>query len=109
MLESAARNRDRFHGELIAVTMKHLERSPEQKKRIEGQLQLAREKNAETVTLEGDDVVDAILNFARQRGITQIYVGHKGRESFWERAFGTALDKLIAAAEGMDVRVFPHT
>lgn len=108
MLSSAARNRDRFHGELIVVTLKGLDRSPEQKRRTEEQLEQSRRKGAEIVSLEGDDMVESILQFARQRGITQIYVGHKGREKFWERAFGTALDKLIAGAEGIDVRVFPH-
>ena len=58
--------------------------------------------------LDGVDIADAVLHFARQRGITQIFVGHKGRDSWYERAFGSDLDKLIRAAEGIDVRVFPH-
>ncbi len=108
MLASAGRNRDRFHGELIVVTMKGFDRSSEQKRKTEQQLELAKTKRAEIVSISGEDVVESILKLARQRGITQIYVGHKGREKFWERAFGTALDKLIAGAEGIDVRVFPH-
>ncbi|MDQ2777734.1 MAG: universal stress protein [Acidobacteriota bacterium] len=108
MLDSAVRNRDRFHGELIAVNMNRPEWSADQKRKIQQQLVLAKEKQAETVELDGEDVVDTILSFARQRGITQIYVGHKGRDSWWERAFGSDLDKLISAAEGIDVRVFPH-
>ncbi len=108
MLESAVRNRDRFHGELIAVNMNRPEWSADQKRKIQQQLALAKDKQAEAVELDGEDVVDTILGFARQRGITQIYVGHKGRDSWWERAFGSDLDKLISAAEGIDVRVFPH-
>lgn len=109
MLSSAARNRERFHGELIVVTSPSVEKSAEGKARAQQQLELAKSKQAEIVSLDGDDMVESILNFARQRGITQIYVGHKGREKFWERAFGTALDKLIAGSEGIDVRVFPHS
>jgi two-component system, OmpR family, sensor histidine kinase KdpD len=108
MLNSAARNRDRFHGELIAVNLNRPEWSADQKRKIEDQLALAKQKRAEIVNLDGEDVVDTILGFARQRGITQIYVGHKGRDKWWERAFGSDLDKLISAAEGIDVRVFPH-
>jgi len=70
---------------------------------------LARESGAEIVELDGEDPVDTILHFARQRGITQIYIGHKGRDSWWERAFGSELDRLISLAEGIDVRVFPHS
>jgi len=109
MLESGVRNRDRFHGELIAVHLNRPDWSPEQRQRVENGVNLARQKGAEIKELDGEDPVDTILRFARQRGITQIYVGHKGRESWWERAFGSDLDRLIRSAEGMDVRVFPHS
>ena len=109
MLDSAVRNRDRFHGELIVVNFNRPEWSPEQKSAVQKMLELAKEKRAEIVNIDGEDVVQAILQFARQRGITQIYVGHRGRESWWERAFGSEIDKLISSAEGIDVRVFPHS
>ena len=109
MLESGARNRDRFHGELLAAHLNRPDWSPEQRNAVYRGVDLARQKGAEIVELDGEDPVDTILRFARQRGITQIYVGHKGRESWWERTFGSALDRLISSAEGMDVRVFPHS
>ena len=109
MLDSAARNRDRFHGELIAVNLNRPEWSPEQKARMNSFLDMAREKRAEIVEIDTENIVDGLLKFARQRGITQIYVGHRGRESWYERAFGSDLDRLISHAEGIDVRVFPHS
>ena len=108
MLDSGVRNRDRFHGELVAAHLNKPEWSGQQRKRVEEGLHLAKEKGAEIVEIEGEDLVDALLRFARQRGITQIYIGHKDRESWWERAFGSDLDRLIRSAEGIDVRVFPH-
>ena len=54
------------------------------------------------------DPIDAILEFARARGITQIYAGHNLRQTWRTRLTGSVLDRLIQAAEGMDVRVFPH-
>jgi two-component system sensor histidine kinase KdpD len=71
-------------------------------------LHLAEENGAEVVELDGEDAVDTVLRLARQRGITQIYVGQRGRESWWERIFGTDVDRLIRGAEGFDLRVFPH-
>jgi two-component system, OmpR family, sensor histidine kinase KdpD len=109
MLASGARNRDRFHGELIAAHLNRPDWSPEQRQKVNDGVELARQKGAEIVILDGEDPVDTILRFARQRGITQIYVGQRGREKWWERAFGSDLDRLIRAAEGMDVRVFPHS
>ncbi len=108
MIETGVRNRDRFHGELIAAHLNRPDWSPEQRTRVDAGVEKARERGAEIVQLDGEDAVDTILRFARQRGITQIYVGHKGRDSWWERAFGSDLDRLISSAEGMDVRVFPH-
>ena len=108
MLESGARNRDRFHGELVAAHLNRPEWSPEERQRVNAAVEMAKGSSAEIVELEGEDAVDTILKFARQRGITQIYVGHKGRDSWWERAFGGELDRLISAADGIDVRVFPH-
>jgi two-component system sensor histidine kinase KdpD len=108
MIESGARNRDRFHGELITAHFNRPEWNHEQRANVEKGLELAKKKESEIVELDGVDIADAVLHFARQRGITQIFVGHKGRDSWFERAFGSDLDKLIRAAEGIDVRVFPH-
>jgi two-component system, OmpR family, sensor histidine kinase KdpD len=108
MLDSGVRNRDRFHGELIATHMNHPDWSPEQRKHVEDAVELARQQGAEIVELDGEDSVETLLRFAQQRGITQIYVGHKGRDSWLERCFGSDLDRLIRSAEGIDVRVFPH-
>ena len=108
MLASGARNRDRFHGELITIHLNRPEWSPEQREHVLAGLNAARAMGAEVVELDGEDAVDTILRFARQRGITQIYVGHRSRDSWWERCFGSDLDRLIRAAEGIDVRVFPH-
>ncbi len=109
MLESGVRNRDRFHGELVVAHMNRPEWSSGERQQVQEGVELAKQRDAEIVELDGEDAVDTVVRFARQRGITQIYVGHKGRESWWERAFGSDLDRLIRSAEGMDVRVFPHS
>jgi K+-sensing histidine kinase KdpD len=47
------------------------------------------------------------MEFARSHRITQIFVGHSRRDHWWDRFLGGPLDRLIRAAEGIDVRVFP--
>jgi two-component system, OmpR family, sensor histidine kinase KdpD len=108
MIHSGVRNRDRFHGELVVAYVDRPDWSDEQRSRIDQGLRSAEDVHAEIVKLDGEDIPDTILTFARSRGITQIYVGHSGYESWWERCFGSDLDKLIRSAEGIDVRVFPH-
>ena len=109
MLGSGVRNRDRFHGELVTAHFNRPEWSSDQRAAVDKGLDMAKEYGSEVVELDGDDMADTILKYARQRGITQIYIGHKGRDTWYERAFGSSLEKLIRAAEGIDVRVFPHT
>jgi two-component system sensor histidine kinase KdpD len=109
MLDSGIRNRDRFHGELIVAHLNKPDWSPEQRQRVQTGVELAKENGAEIQVLDGEDLVCTVLDFARHRGITQIYVGHRSHDSWWERAFGNDLDRLIRSAEGIDVRVFPHS
>lgn len=61
---------------------------------------LAERLGAETATLSGDDVVGSILEFARSRNVTKIFIG-KTSEARWKRFLkGTVVDQLaIAAAE----------
>jgi K+-sensing histidine kinase KdpD len=62
---------------------------------------------AEVHSLKGDDFVDAILAFAHEQRITQLFLGHTGRPRrvWFERS---PIDRLIDSAEGFDIRLFPH-
>jgi K+-sensing histidine kinase KdpD len=108
MIASGVRNRNRFHGELLVAYVDRPEWSADERARVDQGLRCGEAAGAEIVKLDGEDGPATILEFARSRGITQIYVGHSGRHNLWERWFGGDLDKLIRAAEGIDVRVFPH-
>ena len=60
-------------------------------------------------TLTQTDAAEAILTFAMQRGITQIFVGHSSvSQSIWGRIRGGLVARLIRSAEGIDVVVYPH-
>jgi two-component system sensor histidine kinase KdpD len=108
MLESGARATDRFHGHMLAVYVKQGELSREAEEALQNNLDYARKLGAEVHILDGGDPIDTILHFAREERISQVFIGHTQRASwkFWER---NPADRLIQAAEGMDVRLFPHT
>jgi len=108
MLASGKRNADRFHGDLLVAYVEQPGLAVEQQTRLDRVLYDARAMGAAIHMLEGDDAIDTILRFARANRITQIFVGHSLRESWWKRWMGGPLDRLIRGAEGMDVRVFPH-
>jgi len=108
MLASGRRNVDRFHGELFAIYVMQDNLTPEDRMALERNVTLAQAQEAHVETLTGKDPVATILEYARARGITQIFVGHNLRRSWRNRLGGTPLDRLIRDAEGIDVRVFPQ-
>lgn len=109
MLDSGRRNADRFHGELFAIYVMQENLTPEDHLVLDRNVTLAKAQQAQVETLEGQDAIGTILEYARTHGITQIYVGHHIRPRGWRDWLGgTPLDRLISEAEGMDVRVFPQ-
>ena len=70
-------------------------------------MELASSAGASIEILEGDDPAEALLEYARSHGITQLFVGHSQRTGL-ARLWGTPLDKMIWEGHGMDVRVFPQ-
>src|SRR5438128_172087 len=109
ILESGRRNADRFHGELFVAYVRQPELSAQDKDALEENLALAREFGATIQVIEAQhDPVQALMTFAREIGITQIFMGHSMRKGWWERFRGNPVERLIDLAEGIDVRVFPQ-
>lgn len=108
MLSSGRRNADRFHGELFAIYVNQPNLTPQDRIANERNVNLARAERAHVEVLDGGDAVATILEYARDHGITQLYVGHNLRRDWRARLRGSPLDQIIRGAEGMDVRVFPN-
>lgn len=107
MLESGRRNALRFHGALLAAYVQQDSLSAADCALLESHLELARAVGAEVHCLYGDDFVQTILDFAREQRVTQLFLGHTGRDKrwWWSR---DSIERLIDAAETFDVRLFPH-
>jgi two-component system sensor histidine kinase KdpD len=108
MIASGRRNADRFHGDLFVAYLSQPDLTADEQAALEGNLAEARAAHAHIEALDGEDQVDTLLRFARGRGITQIFVANRRRDGWRDRLFGGPLDRLIQAAESMDVRVFPQ-
>ena len=107
MVESGRRNADRFHGQLFALYVSQSNLKPEDKPVLDANLYLARRLGAEVHIVEGPDPVAEILRFAHEHRITQIFIGHTQRKG-WTLWRSNPADRLIQAAEGIDVRIFPQ-
>jgi two-component system sensor histidine kinase KdpD len=108
MIASGRRNADRFHGDLTVAYVRQPEISADDQAALDRNLAIARDARAHIEILDGDDPIQTILSFAREHGVTQVFVGHSTHEHWWERLTGTPLDRLIRDANDIDVRVFPH-
>jgi len=108
MIESGRRNAERFHGDLTVAYVSQPDLSSDDQAALDRNLALARAAGAHIEILDGEDPVETIFKFAREHGVTQIFVGHSRQERWWERLSGTPLDRLIRGANDIDVRVFPH-
>lgn len=108
MLDSARMSADRFHAELYAAYVTQPEITPQDSKALDHNLALARSAGAKVEMLDGDDPVTAILDFAKKAGITQIFIGHTQRRGWWSRLASTPVDRLLAKAGNIDIRVFPQ-
>lgn len=66
---------------------------------------LAEQLGAETVTLSGPDVASTILDFARSRNVTKVFIG-KTHQPRWRRLIGsTVVDDLLENSGDIDVYV----
>ena len=108
MLESAARMANRFHAQFKAIYVDQGELTREAQETVDGYLEHARKLGADVNVLPASaDPIGSIVEFAREQRITQLFIGHTQRKTwkFWGQS---PVDRLIQAAEGMDVRIFPH-
>jgi two-component system, OmpR family, sensor histidine kinase KdpD len=68
-------------------------------------IRLAKELGAEVVRLEGTDVVGALTDFARSKGITHAVFGRTGQTRLQERIRGSILAEFMRAMPEVDVLV----
>jgi len=108
MLASARRSAARFHCDVLAVYVRQPGLSLEDRASLEQGLAQARSEGLNVEVLDGEAVVETIVHFARTHGVTQIFVGHSTKKDLRTRLFGSSVSRLVRAARGIDVRIFPH-
>jgi two-component system sensor histidine kinase KdpD len=108
MIEMARMIADRFHGELIAAYVPQARISPADQAVLDEKLAIARAAGARIEILEGEDFIEAIVDFVQARRVTQVFMGHSQRTGIRWRIWGSPVDKLIRRLRGVDVRVFPQ-
>ena len=106
MIETARMIAERFHAEMTVAYVKQADLSAADQAALEERLALAKTAGAQIEILDGEDAVDAILDFAKSRAITQLFIGHTQSKRKWP--WSDPVEKLIRRSHGMDLRIFPQ-
>jgi two-component system, OmpR family, sensor histidine kinase KdpD len=106
MIATAQKVAERFHGELIVAYVKQADLSTTDNAALEEKLVIARSAGAHVEILDGEDPVDTLIDFAKSRGITQLFIGHSQNHRKWP--WRDPMSKLIRKSQGMDLRIFPQ-
>jgi two-component system, OmpR family, sensor histidine kinase KdpD len=106
MIQTARTIAERFHGELIVAYVSQPGLSASDTLALKQKLESAKAAGADLAILDGVDPVDALLDFARLRGITQLFIGHTQTQRIWP--WSDPVDKLIRRSQDMDLRIFPQ-
>src|SRR3989442_3157298 len=108
LVRAAKRMADQLGAPWVAAwveTPAQLRLPAEVRDRITRTLRLAEQLGAETFTLPGQKMSEAILAFAHDRNVTKIVVG-KPRRSLWTRILiGSIVDALVQGSGDIDIYV----
>jgi two-component system, OmpR family, sensor histidine kinase KdpD len=89
----------------VAVDRAGATESNSDKSRSAQHFRLAERLGAETDTISGQDVASSILDYARSRNVTKIFVG-KTHQPRWRRIlFGSVVDDVLESSGDIDVYV----
>jgi two-component system sensor histidine kinase KdpD len=108
MIETAQVIASKFHAETIVAYVKQPHLSPGDREALEEKLAIARAAGLEVEILKEEEPVETLLEFARGRGITQLFIGHSQRLGAGARLLGDPVYNLIRRSHGMDIRIFPQ-
>src|SRR5262249_55454057 len=81
--------------------------TPDERRALADTMGLAETLGAETATLTGESVSEALLEFARRRNVSRIVIGKPAHARWRDRLRGSLLDEIVRGSEGIEVLVVP--
>lgn len=112
VVRASKRMANALHAELIAVfveSSRQASLSGRDRQYAADALRLAETIGAESVTLNGDDIVKEVLRLAQSRNVTTIVVGKPIRPRWRDFVFGSVVDSLVRASGEIDVHFITGT
>jgi two-component system, OmpR family, sensor histidine kinase KdpD len=108
LVRAAKRMADQLGAEWIAATVEtpaHRRLPPEARDAVVQTLRLAEQLGAQTITLTGATMSEALLAYARDGNVTKIVVGKPTRTRWQRFVFGSIVDALVQGSGDIDIYV----
>lgn len=112
VIRYGARIAQRYKCEFYVISVEQIgflarKYSDEDWKVIEKHEKLAESLGAETIRLQGKNIVKEILKFSEEKRITQIVLGHSKRNKWTTFLRGSVINEIIEHSKGVEVRIVP--
>lgn len=104
LIRRGKRVADYLHAECLAIHVAQGSKG-DSREAVQRHLSFARNLRIETHVVEAPDAPLAITAFARERGVTQIFVGRSPRLSWWKRYRETVVQRIVRHARDMQVTI----
>lgn len=113
LIRRGARIARRYKCEWVVVSVDCTHRfaprtTPRQQETLESYHKLAKQLGADVVTLKGKSISRELINFAHERHITQIIIGHSRRTRLQTILRGSTVSKLLKQTKNIEVHVIPN-
>jgi two-component system sensor histidine kinase KdpD len=102
LIRRGKRVADYIHAECLAV---HVGDDSHNRDAVERHMSFARNLRIETHVIPRGDVPTAIANFARTRGVTQIFMGRSTPLPWWKRYRETIVQRLVRQTRDMQITI----
>lgn len=106
LIRRGKRVADYLHADCLAI---HVTGGPkafgDDREAVERHMTFARNLRIETHIVEANDIPLAITDFARQRSITQIFMGRSARQRWWKRFQESVVQRIVRHARDMQVTI----
>jgi two-component system, OmpR family, sensor histidine kinase KdpD len=102
LIRRGKRVADYIHAACLAV---HVEDTTHDDEAVARHLTFARNLRIETHVIPGKDIPDALAEFARSQGVTQIFMGRSAPLPWWKRFGETTVQRLVRHARDMQVTI----
>jgi two-component system sensor histidine kinase KdpD len=102
LIRRGKRVADYIHAECLAV---HVGEDSHNREAVERHMSFARNLRIETHVIPGKDVPRALVEFARARGVTQIFMGRSAPLPWWKRYHETVVQRLVRQARDMQITI----